>query len=453
MKTKIFFAFVLIIFISLLINFVFEKLILHDFDNYINSVKADQFKWIAVSIEDSYQNGAWNKKALSESVHWAVMLGLHLNVLDPEGQEIMSSEDVIESLSHTMHQRMEELFHIDKIKNRFNDYPVYVENKKIGAIRYYYFDKKELKQQESIFKKRTANFLYITLLISGAGLMLLAVFITQFLSKPLIRLKDAAERIAKRDFTARTASISDDEIGKLSRTFNTMAESLEKEESLRKHLMSNIAHELRTPLTIVKTQAEAISDGIIDEKKGLENIKNEIEKVINLVKGIEDVTAAEAGFFAKAKETELNLKEFLGGLIDEVLVSFKKKGLYIKLAKQQDLVIVVDDEKLEKTVRNLLSNAYKFTEKGGVVIDYGAEKNNFFIEIKDTGSGIPESELPHIFDRFYRAGETQTAGLGLGLSIVKELVEVMLGKIEVKSKAGEGTSFIIYLPMDYNRTY
>jgi len=313
-----------------------------------------------------------------------------------------------------------------------------------------------LLEKESIFKKRTKNFLYISFLIAGGGSILIAFFLSRFLSKPIMSLKTAAEKIARGDLTARTALTSDDEVGKLSKTFNIMAESLQKEEELRKHLFSNVAHELRTPLTIIKTHAEAMADGVIEREKGLKNIKNEIDRLIRLVKGMEDITAAEASFFAKGETVEINLRGFLSGICDEMLPSFKKKGLDIKILNKGDIFIFADIEKLERITRNIISNSLKFTEKGGVEIDYGTEGEMFFVQIKDTGRGIPEDELPLIFNRFYRGtnyplippltrgGE---GGVGLGLAIVKELVDVMAGRIEVKSKAGEGTTFRIFLPI------
>ena len=114
--------------------------------------------------------------------------------------------------------------------------------------------------------------------------------------------------------------------------------------------------------------------------------------------------------------------------------------------KESDLNVTADIEKLERILRNILSNALKFTDVGGVSIDYGTDTKSFFIEIKDTGRGIHERELPLIFNRFYRSEESRVEGLGLGLAIVKELVEVIGGKITVESIVGEGTSVKVSLP-------
>ncbi|RJQ40304.1 MAG: sensor histidine kinase [Nitrospiraceae bacterium] len=449
MKTKIFLAFIAIILAALLSNFIFEWLIMRDFDNYVSGVREDQFYWILTSVESSFSNGKWNKASLSEAIHWAMMLGLNVKVIDERAEEIISSHEVMGTLSESMKRRMAEHFHIHayEAEGKFTDYPLYAKGIKIGTLLLQPFQKQEIKEKEAIFKKRTKYFLYVSFLIAGGGSLLIAIFLSLYLSKPITDLKAAAEKIAGGDFLVRTSVTSHDELGKLSAAFNKMAESLQREEELRKHLFSNVAHELRTPLTILKTHAEAIADGVIEREKGLDNIKNEIDRLIRLVKGIEDITMAEASFFTKGETAEINLREFLSGICDEMLPAFKQKGLDIKILKSNGLFISTDIEKLERIIRNILSNSLKFTEKGGVHIDYGAEEEMFFIEIRDSGRGIPENDIPLIFNRFYRGAKSDTESLGLGLAIVKELVEVMAGRVEVKSTIGEGTTFRVLLPI------
>jgi signal transduction histidine kinase len=447
MKTKIFLAFIIVILAALLSNFIFQWLIIKDFDNYVNGVKEDQFYWILASVEGSYSDGKWDTKTLSESIHWAMMLGLDIKVLNADGHEVISSVEVMDSLSDTMKHRMKTLFHMHMTKGKYEEYPLYIEGKNIGKLLSRPFEKDVIKEKEAVFRMRSKNFILVSFLIAGGGSLIIALFFSRYLSKPLTDLKTAAESIAKGDFNIKIIPKTGDEIGRLSGSFNIMAESLRKEAELRKHLMSNIAHELRTPLTIAKSNIEAIEDGVIESGKGLENIKGEINRLIRLIKGIEDITTAEASFFAKGEMEEINLKEFISELSEELRPAFKEKRLDITIAKEEDLMVVTDIEKLEKIIRNIASNSLKFTEKGGVWIDYGTEGSDFYIEIKDSGRGIPENEMPHIFDRFYRIEGSRTAGLGLGLAIVKELINVMGGRIEVQSKVNEGTTFRIYLPI------
>jgi two-component system sensor histidine kinase BaeS len=450
MRTKLFLAFIVIIFAALISTVVFAWLILKDFDGYVHGVREDQIYWIMASVEGGYKEGQWDSQILSESVHWAMMMGLDIKILDTDGREIIHSHHVMESLSPGMKRRMEELFHLDPdAGRRYEVFPITSNGAKIGSLLARSFQKKGLAEKEAMFEGRVRHFLYIYLIIAGAGSLLIGLMLTQYISKPVRLLKKASEKITDGDFGVRISAEASDEVGELAKAFNKMAATLQKEEALRKHLMSNIAHELRTPLTIMKTHVEAMADGIVvDTSKGLDNITNEIERLITLVKGIEDMTAAEASFFAKGEEVEINLKEFLSGIISDLAPLFQSRGLFIRMLHEKDFIVFADAAKLERVLRNILSNALKFSGKGGVSIDYGSENKKFFVEISDSGRGIQDNDLPHIFDRFYRSGSSDVEGLGLGLAIVKELVNIMEGEIKVKSTPGEGTSFRILLPMD-----
>jgi two-component system, OmpR family, sensor histidine kinase BaeS len=465
MRTKLFRSFLIVILAALLASFLFQWLIIKDFDNYVTGVKEDELRWIQASLENSYRNGQWDKQALSGTIHWAMMLGLDMKVLNTQGQEIMTSEMAMESLPEPMKQQMAELFQLTPMGGKYDQRFLYLLNQKIGTLLFRPLPKKELKEKEIIFKKRARNFLLVSLLIAGLGALLLALIFSRYLSRPLTDLKKAAQKVAEGDFNIRIPlglnkkpenilggkgkRNEPDEIARLSETFNFMASSLQKEEELRKHLFSNIHHELRTPLTIMKAHVEAMMDGVMtDQEAGLEVINNETEKLIRLVKGIEDITIAEANFFKQTLKIEINLKEFLSGVVDGMGPVAKEKGLFIKMDRADDLNVFTDVDKLEIILQNILSNALKFTERGGIEIDYGNEGQTFFIKFQDTGRGIPEEKIAFIFDRFYQAEPSDPLGSGLGLAIVKELVTALGGTIEVESEVGQGTTFKIILPAE-----
>ena len=467
MRTKLFRAFLIIILIALLSNFIFQWLIVKDFDRYVDSVKEDQFRWIVASVESAYlEDGRWDQPALSDSLHWAMMLGIEAKIVDTQGREIFDSEKAMTSLSETMKRDMADLFYLEAGEGTYADYPLAMENKRIGTFFFRPFAKKEIREKEKTFKRKTKYFLYISFLIAGISASLLALLLSQYLSKPLSNLKKAAEKIAGGDFGTRIPLAPDqgtkpilqralmgskhlDEIESLAESFNFMAESLQKEETLRKNLLSSVSHELRTPLTIIKAHIEALEDGILgDPKTAFKTIRGETERLIQLIQGIEDLTAAEASFLKRKESSVINLKEFFSELFNEMLPLIEPKKLKLEIAQDQDLVVTTDVDKLEKIVRNLVSNSIKFTRQGGIRIDYGRRGQTFFVEIKDTGKGISEDQLPFIFNRFYRAGKSETAGLGVGLAIVKELVDALGGRIEVQSKVEEGTAFRVYLPLN-----
>jgi two-component system, OmpR family, sensor histidine kinase BaeS len=466
MRTKLFRSFLIIILTALLSNFIFQWLIVKDFNRYVDSVKEDQFRWIVASVESAYLNGEWDQPGLSDSLHWAMMLGIDAKIVDTQGREIFDSEKARASLSETMQHDMADLFYLEAGEGTYAEYPLALGNQRIGTFFYRPFAKKEIREKEKTFKRKTKYFLYISFLIAGISASLLAMILSQYLSKPLSNLKKAAEKIAGRDFGTRIPLAPEqgarpilpkallgsqhlDEIGSLAESFNFMAESLQKEETLRKNLLSSVSHELRTPLTIMKAHIEALEDGLVDDREAaFRTVKSQTEKLIELISGIEDLTVAEGSFLKRNESIVVNLKDFFSDFIEDMLPLMKEKALTLEMAQRRDVVVTTDAEKLEKIVRNLLSNSIKFTREGGIKIDYGRQGETFFVEIKDTGKGISEEHLPFIFNRFYRAGKSETPGLGLGLAIVKELVEALKGRIEVQSKVEEGSTFRVYLPLN-----
>lgn len=457
MRTKIFLAFVSIIIAVLLSNFIFEKFIINDFDEYVEKVKTDQFFWVVTSIADSYKNGVWDRDMLSDSLHWAMMLGLNMSITDSAGMEIISSERVVQELSPGMLKQMHDSFHLKSPAGGFYEYPLVINGRKAATIFWQPYDKKALLRKEMIFKQRVNNFLIFSFFIAGGSALIIAYFMSEFLSKPVSNLKAAAERITAGDYNVKVEkpdsrihklmSGGEDEVEDLFDAFTKMAESLKREESIRKKLMSNIAHELRTPLTVIKTQAEGIVDCVVDREKGMANIQSGIDRLTKLIDGIENLALAEASFLSKGHEEQMEIRDFIRCVSAAMEALFVEKGIGLNIRDFGVLIVMADAEKLENILRNLLSNALKFTDSGSVSIEYGVDAGDWVIRVSDTGRGIPQEELPHIFDRFYRADKAGSTGLGLGLAIVKELVYAMEGDITVDSIFGSGAAFTIKFPM------
>src|SRR5208337_5622967 len=190
MRTKLFLAFIVVIFASLVSTVIFERLILNDFDSYARGVKKDEIYWIIASAEGGYKDGKWNEQTLSESIHWAMMMGLDVKVVDTNGREIIPSHSVMESLSPGMKLRMEELFSLDMTSDqKYDEFPIISNGARIGTLLACSFQKKELAKKEAIFKTRVRHFLYIYLLIAGVGLLLIGLTLTQYISKPVRLLR------------------------------------------------------------------------------------------------------------------------------------------------------------------------------------------------------------------------------------------------------------------------
>ncbi|MDH4230735.1 MAG: HAMP domain-containing histidine kinase [Nitrospirota bacterium] len=446
MRNKLFFAFLAVVLTALISNLLYEYLVTRDFEDYVSGTKEDKLYWLLASVEGSYEEGRWNDRSLHDAIHWAIMLGFDVRVIDFEKKEHINSDMVIRMLSPAMKRKMKNIADIGSIAGDFEPYPLYHEGIEIGTMLVRQIDKPfSVNRKEMMFKKRGKTFLLISFAIAGGGAVLLSVFFTLFLSRPLKKMKGAVQAMANRDFSVRLPVTSRDEIGSLSESFNFMAEALEREEALRRHLTSNIAHELRTPLSVMKATVEAMLDGVIeDSARGMKNIHNELEKLIRLVQGIEDITKAEASFFARKDHVTVSLRDFVAAITGKMMPLASAKGLEMKINEAGDVSVHTDADKLERILQNILSNAIKNTPEGGITVDYGTEGEMFFVRVRDTGTGIAKEKLDLIFKRFYHGPES--GGLGLGLAIVKELLDVMGGRIDVQSRVGAGSAFTVWLP-------
>ncbi len=448
MRTKLFFAFIFIILISILSNVVFERLIIRDFNNYLGGIEEDHIYWVMASVEGSSSQGEWDMLMLGEALHWGLMLGLESYVEDIEGNRILSSTEAVALKNETMQQRMHSLLELPSGTGEFRWYPLYMEGEEIGKLYVRPVERQgSIKLKEEIFRERGREFLIISFLIAGSGALVLSILFTIFISNPIRRLTLSAEKIAKGDFSVKSPvrhARLKDEVDRLSESFNFMAEALRREDSLRKHLTSNIAHELRTPLTVIKGNLEGIEDGVItDPGMVMKNINLEIERIISLVEGIEDITSAEASFFKKGAMEEVELSGFIESVAGGMRKIAEGKGLYLKTEGLR-MTVKTYPEKLHIILKNLISNACKFTRQGGVTVSWGNVEGNggFYLSVSDTGKGIAEGEHGTVFERFYK--ETASGGKGLGLAIVKEVAGIMDGRVELESLPGEGSKFTVY---------
>ncbi len=291
-------------------------------------------------------------------------------------------------------------------------------------------------------------------LSAGALAILLSLLLTRQIVRPLGALAAGARRLQTGDLTHRVQIGSRDELGEVARAFNAMAESLERNESARRHLLADVAHELRTPLTVIEGTADGILDGVLEptrEQIGI--IKEEAGLLAKLVADLRDLSLAEAGqLHLDRRPTDL------AELIERVARGFepaaRERGQELALNLDGALPpYSVDATRLAQVVKNLLANAVRHTPPGGrLTVTLGADPAApgwALIVVADTGEGIPAADLPHVFERFYRADKSRSrrsGGSGLGLAIVKQLVEAHGGRVWAESQPGRGSSFAISLP-------
>ena len=305
---------------------------------------------------------------------------------------------------------------------------------------------------DSIFK----SLLWAGLIAGGVGIIF-GFILANRLASPLRKLAQAAQAIGKGHFTQRVEIRNPyDELGVLAGSFNDMAAQLEKNENMRRRLLTDIAHELRTPLTIVQGNLEGMLDGVI--KPGQEKIAfvyDECRRLTKLVANLRDLSLAEAGQL-KLELASVNIGQVVNKVINLLKPAAEEKNIAIKEYIPSDLPrIMADTDRLNQVIYNLLINSIRYTPSGGEIIveahlEKGREASHIKVVVKDNGEGIPDEDLPFIFDHFYRAEKSRArakGGSGIGLAIVKQLVEAHGGKVWAESQVGQGSVFFLTLPI------
>jgi two-component system OmpR family sensor kinase/two-component system sensor histidine kinase BaeS len=294
--------------------------------------------------------------------------------------------------------------------------------------------------------------------VAGLVALLLGAILVRQIIAPLRNLQSAANAIADGDLSQRVSIVSHDEVGDVGHAFNQMAEALERDELLRRHMMADIAHELRTPLTVIQGQVEALLDGVFPlNPEQLAPIHDETILLSRLVSDLRELALAEAG--------QLTIERRpvdLGGVVDRVTAAVEpvavEKGVALSAEVSPELpTISADADRLSQVLHNLLNNALRHTPPGGEIsIRAGREAQaarEVWLEVRDTGEGIPGDQLPYVFDRFYRADPARnraSGGSGLGLAIVRAIVEAHGGRVAAASDGvpGHGSTFTVDLPTD-----
>jgi two-component system sensor histidine kinase MtrB len=338
--------------------------------------------------------------------------------------------------------------------------PIRIDESEVGVQQAYFFYPLNF-QEETLAKLR--NFL----LIVGAGLLAAVVILAAIsigrVLKPIQRARDVAEEIAAGNLAARIPqATSQDDFGKLAESFNRMTDNLaqkigelEHVGSLQARFVSDVSHELRTPLATVRMAADyihAARTGLPpDAQRAAVLLERELERFENLLEDLLEISRFDAGVI-NLEPVEVDV----GGLLDEVVdaldpIAHGRKvdvGLEVDRSQGHPLV-AADPRRLDRVFSNLVKNAIEHTVEGDVRIWVGRRGRDVVVTVADEGEGIPAEDLPHIFERFYRADVHRArtlGGTGLGLAIALENVNLHRGSIDVQSEVGRGSTFTVTLP-------
>ena len=293
----------------------------------------------------------------------------------------------------------------------------------------------------------------IALLLS----LVLAFALSRWVADPLQQVVVAARNYPKGSEEMKPVSPRGPrEVQDLTRAFNSMVKRVNSTQRSQRDFVANVSHELKTPLTSVQGFAQAILDGTADtpeaRKQAAQIIYDEAGRMHRMALDLLDLARFEAGT-ADLKMSSVDMGPLLRGVIEKFALQAQKAGVNLQVDVPSDLPLLIGDgDRLAQVFTNLVDNALKYTPtKGHVTLSAANVGNEMELSITDTGEGVPDEALPHLFDRFYQVDPSRAGGekhgAGLGLAIVQEITQAHGGRISVRSQAGHGTTFVIHLPL------
>jgi signal transduction histidine kinase len=279
----------------------------------------------------------------------------------------------------------------------------------------------------------------------------LSYWVSKRIMQRLTEMEQITQKFAAGEMDARLPTSDIPELNRLGASFNRMAASLKGVEARRRELIGDMTHELRTPLTVVRGYLEELAEGGIEASPEIyRRLVKETKRLERLVSDLQELSKAEAGHLP-INPQPTNLRPLLESLVERFADQLLEDGPVLRLDCPSVCPLVLADiDRTEQILVNLLGNAVRYTTEGKITVQVSIGNSYLWIAVIDTGIGIAESDLPHIFERFWRADESRdrhSGGTGIGLTITRHLVELQGGQIQVESQLGVGSEFRFCLPL------
>lgn len=299
----------------------------------------------------------------------------------------------------------------------------------------------------------TMNVLIIS---ASIGIFLLAFgligFLSRRLTKPLLQMEEATRNMSQGKYKQEILYKGEDEIAKLGSSIQALGEQLQYFEDSRNQFLSAVSHEIRTPLTYIKGYSDVLKKGMAKDPEEslqyLDIINKEAQRISFMINDLFEMSKLQVGQFQLNKE-QADINRIIERVASSLRPAAEKKGLEITTNLESDLPYLnMDIHRMEQVFYNLIENGIKYSTEGRVSIRSFLKKRLVVIEISDTGIGIPQQDIPRVWERFYRVDQSRTrktGGTGLGLYVVKQIIEAHDGDIQVESMENQGSVFTIYL--------
>jgi signal transduction histidine kinase len=424
---------------ALLVNAAFGN----RFDDYLAQQREGVQAELVRALQDSYTRmGAWDSADLKSLSALALSDGGELRLLDMDGNVIWepTATPAGEAMAE-MHRQMMGGGPLGPEQS----IAISVDGRGVGtaALR---LPEPGLDPRDVAFRSSVNRLLLLGGLLTGLLALGIGVVLARRAVAPAREITQAAQALAAGDRSRRVPVDTTDELGAMGEAFNSMAETIEDEDRLRRLFATDVAHELRTPLAILRTQVEALQDGISQPTpEVLSSLHEETLRLTRLVEDLETLASAEAAHFS-LQPRNVELLPVLEDVAGQFAGQFESKRVAFETSLQP-APARADPTRVSQIVSNLLSNALKFTPPGGkVTFSLHAEPSWVVMEVEDSGAGIRPEEMARVFDRFYRGMDARASGSGIGLTVVRELAVAHGGSAEVESNDTGGVTFTVKLP-------
>lgn len=432
-----------ILLITLFVNVTINS----KFNKYVLDTQNKRNDRIVSYFQELYKNeGKWTKDSGIELMHEAYMGNYCLTLLDNNQRPIwgMNPDDIKSNLNlKTMKTE-------DKGVYNSKRFEIKVSGKIVGYVDIGQYSSVMLSEDDVNFKSSINGSIIISGLLTLIVIIIISLYFSKQFSIPIREVANMSVNLSKGNFDIKSSSKSNiEELEDLRKSINILAEKLKYQDMLRKRLVSDISHELRTPLNILQNNLEAMIDGIFPASAERLNYLN--EEVVRFARLLNNLNALKE---FESDSVQLNfenieLDKMVQAICRDFYISAKNKNIKINYYAhpRQKYIVRGDRDKLKQVFINLISNAVKFTEKQGKIhVNLNGTEGQVIVEINDNGIGIKKDDLPYIFERLYRGDKSrhEIEGSGLGLTIVKNILQLHAASIDVESKEGEGTTFKVY---------
>ena len=450
------FAFIVLITVAV-ISITANGLISHQFEQYVAQQRKMSSEQLAQSLSFQYhaEDGTWNVEYIHGLGMYALKDGYLIRLSDAEGQVIWDAENHDMTLCHQIMQdiRTQMSQRRPDLDGNFTTYRYDLKqnDEVIGYLDVSYYSPYYLNESDFRFLDSLNRILLVVGICAAVAAAAAGAVLAKSLSVPLLKVTEITRKISDGDYGARLENENGQtqEIAALSGAVNHMAERLERQETLRRRLTSDVAHELRTPVANVSLNLEMMLDEVWEPTKDrLQSCDEELGRISGIISDLEKLRQMEAENMNLELEP-VNLLELAQAVETAFEPDLKKKKLTCEVSGEA-AAVMGDQRRLHQVIFNLVSNAVKYsTEGGSIQIRVKQEKHKAVLIVEDQGIGMAEEELPLIFERFYRTDlsrSRKTGGAGIGLAIVKAIVQAHQGTVTVTSKVGCGSRFTVTLP-------